>query len=49
MTTAILDADALDKAIEALFVHSTLYLSPRFKEYVRRLISNLLQDRLRRR
>ncbi len=41
----LLDAKSLDKAVDALFVHSTLYLSPHFKAYVRRLIADILRER----
>jgi len=39
----LLDTQALSQAMDGLFVHSTLYLSPAFKSYVQRLVSEQLK------
>lgn len=37
----LLNAASLDRAIDRLFVHSTLYLSPAFKSHVKRQVAQL--------
>ncbi len=39
----LLSCESLETTIDRLFVHSTLYLSPQFKSYVRNLIDDEIQ------
>lgn len=40
----LLDEASLRRAVDSLFVHTTLYVSPRFKSYVFRLIDDALRE-----
>jgi len=44
-TANLLSADELKQAFDALFVHSSLYLSPVFREFVQREVEKALQGR----